>query len=375
MLVFGSQIMSFMTETTNMALRLIKNSSLVSRSLLRFEGGEDWNIHWNPSHCFCPYTVSICPLLGLRHHREVLRHGRPRAFGSFAQRCLEASEICPDGQSTCLAARSCRGQSCSTERENARLRWLTRFRFNAVQALLVIHSHSDSIRTVSDVEQIVTPCIKSLDSADYPTRRSLARLVAQVLALTQVERAVATAEKKGRKDTAENSSEMDRPSGPVVEATKALLSVPDMLSQLAVHFNKFNVSRKTRIGIFDFYAATLSQLGTAFIETHYATVIKHIMSELISSTRSGSTHYETLLVRKLTGVLLRDLVGTRLLTEQGQIEAIKELSSSYLRRWPALMPGQSPPAPNVIIVALKEVAGLLQQLGNAPPPVQVCFTL
>ena len=72
-------------------------------------------------------------------------------------------------------------------------------------------------------------------------------------------------------------------------------------------------------------------------------------------------------------ILLRDLIGIRLLSEQGQIGAIQELSNSYLKKWPALMPGHIAPNPLTLVVVLKEVAGLLQQLGNAPPPVQVRF--
>jgi hypothetical protein len=43
-----------------------------------------------------------------------------------------------------------------------------------------------------------------------------------------------------------------------------------------------------------------------------------------------------------------------------------------LKRWPAMMPGQVPPCPSVLAIALREIAGLMKQLGNSPPPVQVC---
>lgn len=235
---------------------------------------------------------------------------------------------------------------------------------------MVLHALPETIRTTLDVEQIINPCIKSLESADQPTRRALSHLVAQTLSLTQVERAVPVIEKKTKKDQ-ETLNEADNSAGPAAEVTKPLLSPTEMLYQLSIHFNKLNATRKLRIGIFDFYASTFSQLGTTFVETHYGAIVKHIMSEVVTPARSSATHYDTLLIRKLTGILLRDLIGMRLLGEQGQIEAIKELSGSYLRRWPALMPGQSSPPPNVLVVALKEAAGLLQQLGNAPPPVQV----
>jgi hypothetical protein len=48
-----------------------------------------------------------------------------------------------------------------------------------------------------------------------------------------------------------------------------------------------------------------------------------------------------------------------MLSEQGQISAIQELANAYLKRWPAMMPGQV--APSVLVFTLREVAGLLQQ--------------
>ena len=75
--------------------------------------------------------------------------------------------------------------------------------------------------------------------------------------------------------------------------------------------------------------------------------------------------------QQLANIVLRDLIGVRMLSEQAQITAIQELSNAYLKRWPAMMPGQTAPNPHVLVVALREVAGLLQQLGNAPTPVQV----
>lgn len=154
----------------------------------------------------------------------------------------------------------------------------------------------------------------------------------------------------------------------------------EMLSQLSTLFNKPNTSRKTRIGLFDFYTVLISTLGSSFVETNYSVIVKHFLEEIVAvnprpanivTMTSSAIRYETLLVRKLVGIVLRDLIGVRLLSEQGQIAAIQELSRSYLKKWPALMPSQVAPSPVLLVIALKEVAGLVQQLGNAPPPVQV----
>ena len=60
-------------------------------------------------------------------------------------------------------------------------------------------------------------------------------------------------------------------------------------------------------------------------------------------------------------------------SEQGKISVIQELANAYLNRWPVMMPNQVAPPTSVLVVALREVVGLLQQLGNAPPSVQVDF--
>lgn len=243
-----------------------------------------------------------------------------------------------------------------------------------------MYPSGDGTRSVSDVEAIVILCTKSLEGADQLTRQSLSKLVAHMLASTQVERVVPVAEssKKAKKGQNPNEDE-DNPAGlhAAAEEAKPVMTPNEILAQLSAQFNKPQSSRKTRVGIFDFYAALLTSLGSSFIENNYGLIVNHLMSEIIANPRNSTTRYETLLVRSLVGIVLRDLVGVRMLSEQAQITAIREISNVYLKRWPAMMPGQTAPNPLCLVVALREVAGLLQQLGNAPPPVQVCilFTL
>ncbi|KAF8148271.1 clathrin-coated vesicle protein [Crassisporium funariophilum] len=224
------------------------------------------------------------------------------------------------------------------------------------------------------VQRAAAESVKSLENADQITRHSHAQLVGHILASTQIERAVPAPEtsQKAKKD--QNAEQHDDDVSTSVHAageiTKSMLKPNEMLIYLSNQFNKANVSRKTRIGIFDFYASLLTKLGASFVENNFSLVVSHLVLEIVSSPRSGSTRYETLLIRSLVGILLRDLVGVRMLSEQGQISAIQELATAYLKRWPAMMPGQVAPASPVLVIALREVAGLLQQLGNAPPPVQ-----
>jgi hypothetical protein len=227
--------------------------------------------------------------------------------------------------------------------------------------------------SASDVDAIIILCVRSLENADQVTRHSLAQLVGHMLASTQIERAVPVPEsvQKVKKDQDSTDASLSSTPNAASEVTKPTFTPTEMFSHLSSHFNKPNASRKTRIGIFDFYAALLTRLGASFVEANFPLIVAHLLSEIVSNPRNSSSRYETLLVRSLVGVLLRDLIGVRMLSEQGQIGAIQELANAYLKRWPAMMPGQVAPSSAVLVIVLREVAGLLQQLGNAPPPVQV----
>jgi len=242
------------------------------------------------------------------------------------------------------------------------------------KVLVVLYPADDGSRTSSDVESIVQLCIKSLEGADQQTRRSLARLVGHMLASTQVERkAPPEPAKKGKKEQ-DDDNDVPIPVAIQTEGPKLILTPNQMLQILSLHFNKAATTRKTRIGIFDFYSTLLLTLGPAWVEANYALIVRHFFTEVVTSMRSTSSRFEILTVRKLVGVLLRDLIALRMLSEQGQIGAIRELSLAYIKKWPAVMPGQYAPNQLVLVIALREIAGLLQQLGSAPPPVQVSIT-
>jgi hypothetical protein len=234
---------------------------------------------------------------------------------------------------------------------------------------------NDGNRTVADVDAIITLCIKSLEGADQLTRQALARLAGHMLASTQVPKAAPPPETSKKNKDQDADDKDDSPIPPPSSGPPPTILLPEnMLLQLSSHFNKPASTRKVRIGIIDFYATLFVTLGATFVESNYALIVRHVMQEIVQTPKSTASRYEKLLIRKLVEFLLRDLIGVRMLSEQGQIGAILELSSSYLKKWPALLPGQTAPSPLALVVILKEVAGLLQQLGNAPPPVQVWAT-
>ncbi|KAF5377759.1 hypothetical protein D9757_008083 [Collybiopsis confluens] len=243
----------------------------------------------------------------------------------------------------------------------------------ASEVLISLFSGYDGrILTSSDVESILALIVKSLENSDQATRQSLARLAGHILASTQIERVVPVPEvaQKSKRDNEANEERASSPIQAAAEVTKPMLTPAEMFGHLSTHFNKSSSSRKVRIGLFDCYVALLINLGAIFVENNYALIVSHFLTEIVSNPRNNTSRYEVLSIRTLVGIVLRDLIGVRMLSEQGQIGAIRELSTAYIKRWPAMMPGQIAPSSAVLVVVLREVAGLLQQLGNAPPPVQ-----
>jgi len=228
---------------------------------------------------------------------------------------------------------------------------------------------------VIEVEAFINLCVKTLDGSDRSTRRYLASLAGRILASTQEEREVSQNEPLKRGKGQSDDKDQITPSINLSENKSCLLTPTEMFHQLSTHLNKAFVGRKVLVGLCEMYASLLLSLGSEYVEKNYTIIVAHLVNEFIANPRNTSTRHDGLLVRTLVGTLLRDVVGVRLLSEQGQIAAIQELSGSYLKRWPALMPGQSEPSAMTLTVALIEVAGLLRQLGNSPPPVQVSLFL
>ncbi|KAF8315585.1 ARM repeat-containing protein [Clavulina sp. PMI_390] len=239
--------------------------------------------------------------------------------------------------------------------------------------LLAVYQGGRGVVSTSEIETIVSACIRGLEAADHSTRGSFTELVASVLALTQTEvaRAVEPSSRKPGKGDADGDDGGDSTVRTAPEApTPTIMTLQEMLNVLGSWVVRAGTTKKMRAGLVAMYAKLFMAMGASFVESQYPQIVAHLFSDVVSHPRCTATRQDILLIRGLVGTLLRGVVGIRMLSEQGQISAIKALSDGYLRQWPALMPGREPPSSRVLVIALNEVGGLLQQLGNAPPPVQ-----
>ncbi|KZO91157.1 hypothetical protein CALVIDRAFT_522023 [Calocera viscosa TUFC12733] len=232
-----------------------------------------------------------------------------------------------------------------------------------------VHKHLNQL-TTQEVDSVVQLCVRHVDSADHATRRHFAEVMGTLLAtsltasVTSKDLSVKSERKaSGAEDRDDIPTETTKPPAPTI-------SLQSVLSHLAAVFNKPSATHRTRVGIVQSYATLLNVLGSVYVEANYSAIAKHFLIDIIGHSRNRVSQHEILRVRKFVSAILRDLVGVRMLSEQGQIAAIQDLIANYLRKWPALMPGQSSPSHLTLVAALKEVSELLQQLGNAPQFLQ-----
>nr|ODO00955.1 clathrin-coated vesicle protein [Cryptococcus depauperatus CBS 7855] len=243
----------------------------------------------------------------------------------------------------------------------------------AAETFISLHLYTPVLQLQATLDMIAPLAFKSLEAADHLTRRALSKMLAHFLAATQSPGSgiiLPEPGKKNSKDTEEQSSEPTViTSAPEDRGSKTLLTMQDMLKYISIPYNRPQTPRRLRNAIIDVYATLFTVLGPDYVETRYTEIVKHIMEEIVSRQRGLATSYETLTTREVARILLRDVIGVRLLSESGQITAIREMTA-FLKGWqPTLLPGQPKIDKNVLIIALCEVAGLLEQVGNAPAQI------
>lgn len=244
------------------------------------------------------------------------------------------------------------------------------------EALAALQECTSVITTLSDIENIITLVVKALDKTDHPTKRSMSKLVAHLLAFTQDASSVVAPppDKKGKKAGPagdDNEDPITIVTSAAAEVTTSLLTPQAMLKILSAHFNRSPPpARRTRNAIFDIYATLLERLGSNYVEARYAEILEHFIVEVVDQARNKTTSYEAATVREMVGLVLREVIAVRSLSEQGQGMAVREIADKYMKKRPAVLPGATEPSEMVLLVILRELAELLRQLGTAAPVIQ-----
>ncbi|SPO23732.1 related to LAA1 - AP-1 accessory protein involved in TGN-endosome transport [Ustilago trichophora] len=248
--------------------------------------------------------------------------------------------------------------------------------------ILAIVHHAQLITSRNEVENLLSPALKAIESADFVTKRTLSRMIAGLLASTQIEQtppAPAPAKKSAKKkregaagadDDSDDQDLAPSAAAAAASAPRAMMTPVGMLDQLSLPFLRSSTGRKARAALLDVYATLFETLGSAWVNANYAAILKHLIDDLPNHSRGSSlTRADVLNVRTGVTIILRKLIGERMLGEQAQVLAIQEICLDYLKKWPAVMPEQQPPSKTSLTLALTEISGLLVQLGSVPPQV------
>ncbi|KAI7831757.1 armadillo-type protein [Gamsiella multidivaricata] len=235
-------------------------------------------------------------------------------------------------------------------------------RSSSAECLTALVKHASITFTRSELEASIALFFKAMDDSTYAIRKSVATLVATLL----------YSKFQGEENLSMASTQSPPPStGKQAVGTEAFtLDVNELLTHLSSAYNKPNTSREVRAGLSETYAALFIMLGPSIVERHYGTILRHLLTELVSNLKNTGSRFEILTVREHVEYLLRGVIGARLLSESGQIASIRELVGSWLKSWPAVMPGDIEPSEYALISALNETSALLLDLGGAASSVQ-----
>ncbi|CAG8538967.1 8065_t:CDS:10 [Diversispora eburnea] len=225
--------------------------------------------------------------------------------------------------------------------------------------------------TQSELEQLLSSMFKVLEGSNQIIRRSVASYIAILLSGTQDEVDFLASSMLPKKNLTSHSNTSQNPGSPTInqppEPIRASFSVEEMLSHLSSIYNKQSSTREVRSAIILAYAALFIKLGTTYVESNYAIITRHLLKELLSHPRNLNSRYEALNVREHCELLLREVIGSRLLSEQGQVTAVRELINSWVKQWPAQ--NQVEPSKLSLVCAVNEISGLLLDLGGAASTV------
>ncbi|KDN46480.1 hypothetical protein K437DRAFT_268128 [Tilletiaria anomala UBC 951] len=247
------------------------------------------------------------------------------------------------------------------------------------ECIMTLNEQTTHLASRNEVEAVLACALKALETADFPTKRVVSELCAMTLALTQQESAplpTAATKSTGKKKKGDTVADVDDgkigipTSAEEASTFRRMMTPTGMFEQLSTAYFRSPTSRKLQAALFDVYAALLTRLGAEWVHLNYELIFKHFAADMPAMLRSNNQRTEFLFLRSGVRILLREFIGERMLGEQGQVAAIQQICTGYIKRWPTLTPGHFPPAKFTLAVALSECTGLLTQLGSTPPQVQ-----
>ncbi|KAI9673092.1 MAG: hypothetical protein M1829_004406 [Trizodia sp. TS-e1964] len=143
------------------------------------------------------------------------------------------------------------------------------------------------------------------------------------------------------------------------------LSLSDILTQLSNQYLRSSTSSRVRAGLASCYSKVFKGLNCTFVETSYATIVDHLLIDLLTHPNIVQNRYRLLTTRKFVRVILHNTIGRQILGESGQIAAAKVLINNILKNYPQVIKERPEPSKHTLTGALDALASLIGSLGSA----------
>ncbi|CAO3620701.1 unnamed protein product [Cunninghamella echinulata] len=244
-------------------------------------------------------------------------------------------------------------------------------RIASAQCLQASIQYTNQTYTQHDVENLLQIIIKGFENSSFPVRRALSSLCATLLTFTQSPGMI-DSNKPNIKFAITGEDPPTNRHSQEIKSDGTLMTIDEMLELLSTFYHRPTSTRELKTSIIESYATLFTLLGTEFVETNYATIVKHVFKEILEC-ENKHVHLDastSAFIRAQVFFLLHNTIGKRLLSEQGQASAISILVTQWLKSWPTLVSNQPPPSKNILISAINLVSALVGELEGAAVSVQ-----
>ena len=214
----------------------------------------------------------------------------------------------------------------------------------AASAILAMAPFATFI-TTTELENVAIMCFKAFDGSNYVTRKTIAKCLGNILAMTQQQNLNS---REGmmmqlRKGHAGASKTL-----PLDDALAILMQgfLKGMQYNLLHHCNfvllqtfifiirkggsgsgiikgASPVSQDVRVGVTHCYVIMVQTLGTHWLEKNMKQLLTHVL-DLVSQPKAATSHVDAVYSRRCVGYIIQILLG-KLLSEKAQLSACKEI--------------------------------------------------
>ena len=231
--------------------------------------------------------------------------------------------------------------------------------------------------TTSEYENLKTAIWKACESPTPATRHSAASCLASALIKSHSESTPSKSTPKAKKSKKANRNQqavlddgdedVSRPGSPSAKRTvsKLELSLPDVFRQLSFQYHRPSTSNRVRAAITHCYVKVMLGLKPSVIESHYGRIVDHLLTELLSNNSVTHDRYRLLLTRRYAQKILADCIGSKVLGENGRINAARTLINNVLKNYPQVLKEVPEPSKHSLIGALDALASIIKSLGSA----------